>query len=64
MNQVREYTYREFEGVRGAHYFECISFLMPDDMKFSRDKRERGFYKFLLCIRNYLYGILYAKIKL
>ena len=41
--------------------FETISYLLPDDMKFScRMRKATDIYN---CVLNYLYGILYAKIK-
>lgn len=60
MNQVRD-TLQGIEGSSGRSYFECISFLMPDDMKFSQ--RQRAAQDVYNCVLNYLYGILYAKIK-
>ena len=60
MDEVRE-TLQGIEGSAGRPYFESISFLMPADMKFSQ--RRRNAQDVYNCVLNYLYGILYAKIK-
>ncbi len=57
---VRE-TLQGIEGSAGRAYFESISFLLPNDMKFSY--RRRDAHDVYNCVLNYLYGILYAKIK-
>ncbi len=60
IDEVRE-TLQGIEGSAGRAYFESISFLLPDDMKFSQ--RMRNAQDVYNCALNYLYGILYAKIK-
>ena len=60
MNDAREHL-QGFEGTAGRAYFECISYLLPEDMKFS--KRMRNAEDVYNCALNYLYGIMYAKIK-
>lgn len=60
IDEVRD-TLQGIEGSAGRSYFESISFMMPDDMKFSQRRRDaQDVYN---CSLNYLYGILYAKIK-
>lgn len=60
VDEVRE-TLQGFEGTAGRAYFECISYLMPDDFKFTQ--RCRNADDVYNCVLNYLYGIMYAKIK-
>lgn len=50
-----------FEGTAGRAYFESISYLMPDGLKFTQRCRNAG--DVYNCVLNYLYGIMYAKIK-
>lgn len=50
-----------YEGGAGRAYFESISYLLPEYMKFSQ--RMRNAHDIYNCVLNYLYGILYAKIK-
>lgn len=60
MEEIRD-TLQGYEGTAGRAYFECISYLLPEEMKFSRRTRmAEDVYNGVL---NYLYGILYAKIK-
>lgn len=60
MNEVRD-SLQGLEGSAGRAYFECISYLLPDDMKFAQRRRDADdIYNASL---NYLYGIMYAKIK-
>lgn len=60
IDEVRD-TLQGIEGSAGRSYFESISFMMPDGMKFSQ--RQRNAQDIYNCSLNYLYGILYAKIK-
>lgn len=60
MAEIRD-SLQGYEGTAGKAYFDCISYLLPEDMKFShRMRMAEDLYN---CILNYLYGILYAKIK-
>lgn len=60
MSEVRD-SLQGLEGSAGRAYFECISYLLPDDMKF--DQRRRDADDIYNAALNYLYGIMYAKIK-
>lgn len=60
MDKVRE-SLQGYEGTAGRAYFECISYLLPDSLKFSQ--RTRNADDVYNCVLNYLYGIMYAKIK-
>ena len=60
MAEVR-YTMQGYEGSAGRAYFEAIAYLLPAELKFER--RERNAQDVYNCALNYLYGILYAKIK-
>lgn len=61
MDEIRD-SLQGMEGSAGRAYFECISYLLPDDMKF--DQRRRDADDIYNAALNYLYGIMYAKIKL
>ncbi|MCD7885969.1 MAG: CRISPR-associated endonuclease Cas1 [Lachnospiraceae bacterium] len=50
-----------YEGNAGKAYFDAISNLLADDMKF--DGRRRNASDIYNSVLNYLYGILYSKIK-
>ncbi len=50
-----------YEGNAGKAYFEAVSYLFPEGMKF--DKRKRNADDIYNAVLNYLYGILYAKVK-
>lgn len=50
-----------YEGAAGRAYFECISLLLPDELQFTQ--RQRNACDLYNCTLNYLYGMLYAKIK-
>lgn len=60
MDEARDYL-QGYEGAAGRAYFECISYLLPENMKFSQ--RMRNADDIYNCVLNYLYGILYAKVK-
>lgn len=60
MDTVRA-TLQGFEGNAGKAYFEAVSYLLPEEMQFTKHQRNADdIYNSVL---NYLYGILYAKIK-
>lgn len=60
MDKFRD-SMQGIEGSAGRAYFEAVSYLMPDEMKFSQRMRNaKDVYNSVL---NYLYGILYSKIK-
>ena len=60
MEQLRD-VMQGIEGSAGRAYFECITYLLPEKMKFAQ--RMRNADDVYNCSLNYLYGILYAKIK-
>lgn len=60
MEEARD-SLQGFEGAAGRAYFECISYLLPEGYQFSQ--RARNADDIYNCVLNYLYGILYAKIK-
>jgi len=55
------YELQGYEGIAGKAYFDCIRQFLPEEIKFERRQREAG--DIYNCSLNYLYGILYAKIK-
>lgn len=59
MDEVRG-TLQGYEGAAGRAYFECISFLLPEKLKFQQRRRNAS--DLYNCALNYLYGILYAKV--
>lgn len=60
MNEIRD-SLQGFEGSAGRSYFECVSYLLPDEYQFAQ--RTRNSEDVYNCVLNYLYGILYAKVK-
>lgn len=60
IHQIRD-SLQGLEGSAGRAYFECVSWLLPEEMKFRQRKRQAD--DVYNCTLNYLYGVLYAKVK-
>ncbi|KKH23877.1 CRISPR-associated endonuclease Cas1 [Methanosarcina mazei] len=50
------------EGMASRHYFEALSFLLPDKWKFNGRSRNPARDEFN-CLLNYGYGVLYSKVE-
>ena len=50
------------EGMASRHYFEALSFLLPDKWKFNGRSRNPAKDEFN-CLLNYGYGVLYSKVE-